>query len=93
MTKFTEKLKKWRHDHQEQYAKTIIEMPKEMQLYSMLPFPGVVLVMGDRRMGKTALRMRVQTKCTSAEGCRRLSTCPMCRRTSGAVSSATCPIG
>lgn len=52
--KFTEKLKQWRHDHQEQYARTIIETPKEMQLYSMLPFPGVVLVMGDRRMGKTA---------------------------------------
>ena len=54
MTKFTEKLKKWRHDHQEQYARTIVESPKETQLYSALPFPGVVLILGDRRMGKTA---------------------------------------
>lgn len=52
---FTEKLKKWRHDHQEDYARNIIQTPKEAQLYSLLPFPGLVLVMGDRRMGKTGL--------------------------------------
>lgn len=57
MTKksWSEKLKKWRKDNQEHYAKTILSVPTKANLYSLLPFPGVVLIMGDRRMGKTGL--------------------------------------
>lgn len=57
MTKasWSEELKKWRRDNQEHYAKTILSAPQKISLYKSLPFPGVVLIMGDRRMGKTGL--------------------------------------
>lgn len=54
-TNWSEKLKKWRRENQEHYAKTILSTPVKRPLYSLLPFPGVVLIMGDRRMGKTGL--------------------------------------
>jgi len=53
--KWTDKLKQWRRTHEENYAETILSTPKKVSLFSALPFPGVVLIMGDRRMGKTAL--------------------------------------
>jgi|GEM_PF-1930084 len=57
MTKksWSDKLKQWRKDNEEHYAQTILSKPKKVSLYSILPFPGVVLIMGDRRMGKTGL--------------------------------------
>lgn len=54
-TSWTERLKKWRRDNAEQYACTVMNDPGKRSLYQLLPFPGVVLIMGDRRMGKTGL--------------------------------------
>ncbi len=54
-TSWSEKLKKWRGEKQEEYAKAILSAPGKTTLYSVLPYPGVVLVMGGRRKGKTAL--------------------------------------
>jgi len=61
-TNWTERLKKWRHDNQEQYAHTILGEPEKINLYKALPFPGVVLVMGDRRMGKTGLAHEIASQ-------------------------------
>lgn len=55
MTDWFEKLKKWRKEKQEEYAKAILSPPETTTLYSVLPYPGVVLVMGGRRNGKTGL--------------------------------------
>lgn len=55
MTDWFEKLKKWRKDKQEEYAKAILSPPGTATLYGVLPYPGVVLVMGARRKGKTGL--------------------------------------
>lgn len=55
MTKQTwaDKLKKWRREHSESYAKTILDRPGEITLAKLIPVPGVILIMGARRMGKT----------------------------------------
>ncbi len=50
-----EKLKHWRRDKAEEYAKAVLAPPGSTSLYSALPYPGVVLVMGKRRGGKTGL--------------------------------------
>ncbi len=57
MTKvqWAERLKKWRHDNQEHYAKTLLETPEKVNLYSIIPQPGVMLIMGDRGWGKSVL--------------------------------------
>ena len=52
---WTEKLKRWRQQNAEQYALTVMADPRKVELYKVLPFPGVVLIMGDRRQGKTGL--------------------------------------
>lgn len=52
---WAEKLKGYRQNKSEDYAKTILSSPKKTNLYSSLRFPGVIIIMGDIRSGKTAL--------------------------------------
>lgn len=52
---WTERLKRWRQQNAEQYARTVMDTPIKLPLYQILPYPGVVLIMGDRRQGKTGL--------------------------------------
>jgi len=52
---FLDKLRRWRKDKEEQYARAIMEMPAKGTIIKAIPFPGVVLIMGRRRFGKTAL--------------------------------------
>ena len=59
MTDWSEKLKKWRKNKQEEYSKAILSPPETTTLYRVLPYPGVVLVMGARRKGKTGLAHEV----------------------------------
>ncbi len=54
-TSWTEKLKTYRKNKAEEYAKTVLQVPPKAPLYRLLPFPGLILIMGDRRGGKTAL--------------------------------------
>lgn len=54
-TTWADRLKKWRREHEESYAKAILSPPEKTQLYRAIPFPGVVLIMGRRRMGKSGL--------------------------------------
>lgn len=54
--KFDDKLKKYRRETNEAYAKTIMSAPKKVKnIYSALRFPGVAIIMGDIRSGKTGL--------------------------------------
>ena len=49
----TNKLKKLREKKSEEYAKVILSAPQKVSLYSTIPHPGVVMIMGDIRTGKT----------------------------------------
>jgi len=51
--KWADKLKQWRRDHSESYAKTILDRPVEISMAKLIPLPGVILLMGARGMGKT----------------------------------------
>lgn len=49
----TTRLKRWREKKSEEYARAILSVPRQTSLYSVIPFPGVVMIMGDIRSGKT----------------------------------------
>ena len=49
----TNKLKRLREKKSEEYAKAILSVPQKANLYSTIPSPGVVMIMGDIRTGKT----------------------------------------
>jgi len=51
----TNKLKKLREKKSEEYAKAILSTPRKVNLYSIIPYPGVVMIMGDIRTGKTGV--------------------------------------
>lgn len=51
----TNKLKKYRQQKSEEYARAILSTPRRANLYSIIPYPGVIMVMGDIRTGKTGL--------------------------------------
>jgi hypothetical protein len=50
-----ERLKKLREKKGEEYARAILSEPEKVSLYSAIPYPGVVMIMGDIRTGKTGL--------------------------------------
>jgi len=49
------KLKRYRQQKADEYAKAILSPPRKASLYSLIPYPGVVMIMGDIRTGKTGL--------------------------------------
>lgn len=49
------KLKRYRQQKSDEYAKVILSTPRKVPLYSAMPYPGVVMIMGDIRTGKTGL--------------------------------------
>ena len=49
------KLKMYRQHKDEEYARAILSIPQKANLYSLIPYPGVVMIMGDIRTGKTGL--------------------------------------
>ncbi|MFO7774131.1 MAG: ATP-binding protein [Dehalococcoidia bacterium] len=51
----TNKLKKYRLQKSDEYARVIMSPPRKVSLYSVIPYPGVVMIMGDIRTGKTGL--------------------------------------
>jgi len=51
----TNKLKRYRQQKSEEYARAILSAPRKVNLYSIIPYPGVVMIMGDIRTGKTGL--------------------------------------
>jgi hypothetical protein len=64
----TNRLKKLRERKSEEYAKAILSVPKKANLYSLIPYPGVVMVMGDIRTGKTGLAHEIAYQMHSRRG-------------------------
>lgn len=52
---WTERLKRYRKAKAEEYAKIVLQPPPKTTLYRVIPYPGLILILGDRRMGKTGL--------------------------------------
>lgn len=52
---WSQKLKAYRDQQSSEYAQTILATPRKASLYSVIPYPGVVMIMGDIRTGKTGL--------------------------------------
>jgi len=65
---WTEKLKRYRKEKAEEYAKIVLQAPPKVTLYRALPFPGLILVMGDRRMGKTAVAHEIAHQVNERRG-------------------------
>jgi hypothetical protein len=65
---WTEKLKRYRKDKAEEYAKIVLESPPRANLYSVIPHPGLVLVMGARRQGKTGLAHEIANQLHNRKG-------------------------
>jgi hypothetical protein len=53
--KESQKLKRYREKKSDEYARAILSIPQKASLYSLIPYPGVVMIMGDIRTGKTGL--------------------------------------
>ena len=54
MTKsWQDKLKQWRKHHEDKYARVLLEAPVATTILKFVPYPGVILLMGERGMGKS----------------------------------------
>jgi hypothetical protein len=54
MTKsWQDKLKQWRKQHGDEYARVLLDAPVETTMLKFVPYPGVILLMGERGMGKS----------------------------------------
>lgn len=67
-TNWTEKLRKWRQDHEEEYARIIMSAPEKTTILKAFPFPGTILLMGAKRKGKSALAHTVAEKFHATRG-------------------------
>ena len=56
---WAQKLKTYRDKQSSEYARTILATPQKASLYSLIPYPGVVMIMGDIRTGKTGLAHQI----------------------------------
>jgi len=65
---WSEKLKKYRKHQSDEYAETILATPRKATLYSLIPYPGVVMIMGDIRTGKTGLAHQVANELHIKQG-------------------------
>ena len=67
---FLDKLRKWRKDKEEQYARTIMEKPERSTILKMFRLPGVALILGSRRYGKTASAHKIGEDLHRSKGVR-----------------------
>ena len=65
---WSEKLKRYRKGKTDHYARAVIEEPQKSRLYSVMRFPGVVMIMGDIRAGKTGLAHYIAEEYHSRKG-------------------------
>lgn len=54
-----QKMKSWLDAHKNKWAKALLSAPTKRTLRRVIPFPGVILIMGDYRSGKTGLAMQI----------------------------------
>ena len=52
---WSERLKRYRKEKADNYARTILSPPNKVGIYQAMRFPGVAVIMGDIRSGKTGL--------------------------------------
>lgn len=62
------KLKEWRKDKAEAYARTMMSPPAKTTLLKAMPYPGVCLIMGHRGYGKTGLAHEIASQEHSRRG-------------------------
>ena len=67
---FLDKLRKWRKDKEEQYARTIMEKPERSTILKLFRLPGVALILGSRRYGKTASAHKIGEDLHRSKGVR-----------------------
>jgi hypothetical protein len=67
-TNWIEKLRKWRQDHEEEYARIIMSAPEKTTILKAFPFPGTILLMGAKRKGKSALAHTAAEKFHNTRG-------------------------
>lgn len=48
-----DQLKRWRKEHSDNYAKALLNPPAPTTVMKFIPYPGVILLMGERGMGKS----------------------------------------
>lgn len=78
MTKnYLEKLAQWRSSHQEHYAQILMNPPEHTTLLQALPFPGVAVIMGRKRRGKSALAHAIAEKLQQTRHCQAVLHLPM----------------
>lgn len=54
-----EKLRKWQRTGDEKFAKAVMSKPGKTTIAREIPFPGVIVIMGDIRRGKTGLAFSI----------------------------------
>jgi hypothetical protein len=65
---WSDKIKKWRRNHEDDYAKALLSPPAKVTMASQIPFPGVILIMGKRRWGKTGLAHKIAEDAHNRKG-------------------------
>jgi len=56
---FLDKLRQWRKDKEEQYARTVMEPSVKSTILKLFSLPGIALILGSRRFGKTATAHKI----------------------------------
>lgn len=59
---WSERLKTWRKKHDEDYAKAVMAPPEHATILKAIPIPGVILIMGAKGKGKSALAHGIAEK-------------------------------
>lgn len=65
---FAEQLKQRRREKEEGYSRVIMEPPTPTTILKSMPFPGVILIMGTRRYGKTGVAHEIGAQMHKARG-------------------------
>jgi hypothetical protein len=77
---YLEKLKLWRHSHEEHYAQILMDPPEHTVMLRALPKPSVNLIMGRKRRGKSALAHAIAETMHEKTGCKAVLHLPMATR-------------
>ena len=67
---FLDKMRKWRKDKEEQSARAIMEKPERSTILKLFRLPGVALILGSRRYGKTATAHKISEDIHKSKGVR-----------------------